>query len=136
MVSPNPLKWFLPSPKASFLLLLMAPLLLACGNLGRPDICREIKPRPLQLSGVLESGLKPVDTVLVNPLYFLWNIVIKSLCFGKIGNLEKSKLIHSEFKKEANNVVILRAKGYPVLVKDQNQKVNPILINNEESDLI
>ena len=133
MVSPNPLKCFLPSPKASFLLLLiMTPLLLACGNLGRPDLCREVKPGPLQLSGVLESGLKPVDTALNHPLYFLWNIVIKSLCFGKLGNLEKSKLVYSEPKKENKNMVILKTKGYPILVKEENQDLDPIWINNQE----
>ena len=133
MVSPNPLKWFLPSPKASFLLLLiMAPLLLACGNLGRPDLCREVKPGPLQLSGVLESGLKPVDTALNHPLYFLWNIVIKSLCFGKLGELEKSKLVYSETKKENKNRVILKTKGHPILVKEEKHDPNPIWINNSE----
>ena len=133
MVSPNPLLCFFPSPKVSFLLLLvLTPFVLSCGSLGKLDLCKEVKPGPLQLSGVLESGLKPVDTALNHPLYFLWNIVIKSLCFGKLGNLEKSELIHSELKKEDNNMVILGAKGYPILVKEENQKVDPILINNQE----
>ena len=133
MVSPNPLLCFFPSPKVSFIfLLVLTPFVLSCGSLGKLDLCKEVKPGPLQLSGVLESGLKPVDTVLSHPVYFLWNIVIKSLCFGKLGELEKSKLVYSEPKKENKNRVILKTKGYPILVKEEKHDPDPIWINNSE----
>ena len=91
-----------------------------------------MKPEPLQLAGVLETGIKPVDMALTHPLHFLWNIVLKSLCFGKVGELEKSKLAFSEPKKKNKNKVILRTKGHPILVKEEIHNPNPIWINNSE----
>jgi hypothetical protein len=133
MISPKSLLCFLPNPKANFLFfLVMTPYVFSCGSLGKLDLCKEVKPEPLQLAGVLETGIKPVDMALTHPLHFLWNIVLKSLCFGKVGELEKSKLAFSEPKKKNKNKVILRTKGHPILVKEEIHNPNPIWINNSE----
>jgi hypothetical protein len=52
--------------------------------------------------------------------------------FGKLGELEKSKLVYSEPKKENKNRVILKTKGYPILVKEEKHDPDPIWINNSE----
>ena len=137
MIFPKPLLFFPPNQKANLLLLLVTtPFALSCGSLSKLDLCKEVKPEPLQLAGVLETGLKPVDIALSHPVHFLWNIVLKSLCFGKIGELQKSKLTFSEPKKKNknrvfNHIVVLRAKGHPILVKEEINNPNTIWINKE-----
>ena len=130
MIFPNPLLIFPPHQKANLLLLLMMfPLTLSCGSLGKRDLCAEVKPDPLELAGIVKTGLKPVDIALSHPVHFLYNIILKSLCFGKTGQLQKSKQTFSEPTKSPGSRVVLRAKEHPTLVREKVNIPKPIWIN-------
>ena len=136
MLFTNLLLIFLPHQKANLLPLLtmmLFPLTLSCGSLGKLDLCAEVKPDPLQLAGIVETGVKPVDIALSHPLHFLYNIILKSLCFGKTGQLQKSRQTFSEPTKSPGSRIVLKAEEHPTLVREKVNIPKPIWINGEKN---
>ena len=92
-------------------LVILQPAHLCNGSLGGLHPCEEVKLDPFQLLGTHSTGLKPVDTMLTNPIHYLVDQLIKTLCYGKSGQMDRSRNKHSKqpvIKQDRNKNIILR----------------------------
>lgn len=119
----------------AFILLFFPPPAKGCARLNP---CDEVRPEPLQLAGIVETKIPPIDTMLSQPLYVLWNYFLKTICFGKYAGKVKSQLAFSEIQQTQNEnkdeVIIIGGRGKQITIVKNRETANiqtPVLLTKE-----
>ena len=103
----------------------------ACSSLTTLNICSEVPPDMMSMVGVVDSGSKPINTILTNPLHFFINTLIQALCFGRTGQYQKAKKIFEGQKQNFENHIILEGNRHSVIIDTIQTK--PVILHAKKT---